>query len=88
VFVQQVYEMPESLWQRVETILESVDPAPPTNARALLNAVFYHALTDTAWDTLPAAYPPPTEVLAAVERWRSLGLFEHLAQALHVQLDE
>jgi transposase len=86
--MQPDYEMPDSLWLRIATILQSVDPDAPANARAILNAIIYHAVTDTAWDALPAVYPPPTQVLAAVERWRPLGLFARLASALRLQLDE
>jgi transposase len=80
--------MPDALWERIAAVLATVDPTPPADARALLNAVIYMAVTDASWDELPAAYPPPTAVQAAVERWRSLDLFHHIARALHLQLDE
>jgi hypothetical protein len=82
-----VYAMPDALWSRVVTILETVDPTPPAGARALLDALIYHALTDTALEALPSGYPSPREVRAAIERWRRLGLFHQLAHALHAPWD-
>ena len=86
--MQPVYRMSEALWLRIGDMLTSVDPDPPANARALLDALTYRSLTGIAWEELPAAYPPPDEVIAATARWDELGLFDRLAAALHIRLFE
>jgi hypothetical protein len=88
VALPRFYAMSDSLWARVAAILETVDPNPPAGARALLDAVIYRALTGTSWEAMPAIYPPATVVLAAAERWRSLGLFDRLEIVLPVRLSE
>jgi hypothetical protein len=74
------------LWARSVTILEAVDPTPPANARALFDAVIYLVITDTSWDALPPVYPAPNEVFLAVTRWKNLGVFTKLCDALPVLL--
>jgi hypothetical protein len=75
-------------WARVMTVIEAVDPAPPDNARALIDALIYLALTDSCWDDLPAIYPTPAQVAVAAARWRALGLFTHLESILFGDLDD
>jgi hypothetical protein len=80
--------MPDALWARVVAVLETVDPAPPANARALLEALVYLAITGCCGDDLPDIYPPAAEVEAAAARWRELGFFEGLESILLISLDE
>jgi transposase len=77
-----IYSMPEALWARVQPLLATIDPTPPANARALLEALIYPALSGGRGDDLPAAYPAAGVVAAAAARWRALGLFDHLAAVL------
>jgi transposase len=78
--------MSDGLWARTAAILQSVDPVPPPNARALLEAIIYVALTGTAWTDLPANYPPPADVTACAARWRNLGLLQRLEPILLFRL--
>src|SRR5690349_11372909 len=43
-------------------------------ARAVLLAILYHALTDTAWSSLPSWAPNESLVATTHLRWRSTGL--------------
>jgi transposase len=79
--------MSDALWTRISIVLNAVDQAPPANARALLDAMIYLALSGGDWAELPAAYPPTSEVAAGAVRWRRLGLFERLEPELPVRLD-
>jgi transposase len=79
--------MTDALWARVEVVLAAVDPAPPRNARAVLEAIIYRALSGTTWQELPAAYPAPEEVAACADRWQELGLWPRLEPVLLVRFD-
>jgi transposase len=87
LIVAQRYAMSDALWARVAAVLTAVDPAPPADARALLDAIVYRALTGATWDELPAGYPPPPDVAACAERWRALGLLKRLEPVLLLRLD-
>jgi transposase len=79
--------MSDALWTRVAPVLATVDPTPPPDARALLDAIIYRALTGIAWTELPARYPAPEHVAACAERWRALGLWPRLEPLLLFRVD-
>jgi transposase len=84
--VQALYMLSDALWARVAAILATVDPAPPANARALVDAIIFRALAGCTWDELPSAYPPPSDVAACAERWRELGFQKRLEPVLLFRL--
>jgi transposase len=75
---------------RLEALITALDqpPAPLAAAttRALVQALLYRALTDGAWDALPAWAPPATLVAATYRRWQQLGLLAQLSAELRVCL--
>jgi transposase len=79
--------MSDTQWARILAVLETVDPAPAADARALFDAIIFRALTDTAWDGLPPTYPPSADVQVAVRHWRALGVFRRLTTTLPILLD-
>jgi transposase len=85
--VPQVYTMSDALWARIAPVVATVDVSLPRDARALLDAIIYQALTGSAWSALPACYPAPERVAACAERWRGLGVLERLAPLLLLRLD-
>jgi transposase len=66
--VQPDFALSDALWARVATVLAAGDPAPPPNARALMDAIIYRVLTGVSWEALPAAYPAPEHVTACAIR--------------------
>jgi transposase len=79
--------MSEALWARIVGVLETVGSTPRANARALMDAGTDVAITDTAWDALPARYPAPSAGFLAVMRWKARGLFTQLVHALPARMD-
>ena len=80
-------QLPDRLWARVQAHLLAADPRPPAEARALVDALVYRALTGVAWSALPPGSPPLAVVRAAYARWQTLGLLDYLAEALGIRLD-
>jgi transposase len=78
--------MSDALWARVAAVLAGMNPAPPPNSRALLDALIYLTLSGSTWDDLPAAYPPAAEVAAAAARWQAAGLVPRLESVLLFRL--
>jgi transposase len=85
--VPSKFALSDTLWARVAAILATVDPTPPHNARAILEAIIYRALTGTIWQDLPAVYPSPAVVMDCAARWEQLGLWPRLEPVLLVRLD-
>jgi putative transposase len=50
--------------------------------RLLVNAIFYILRTGCAWRYLPREYPPWQTVYATVRRWRLLGVWQRVHEAL------
>jgi transposase len=85
--VPAVYTLSDGLWVRLAPVVVTVDPTPPRDTRALLEAIIYRALSGNAWSELPAHYPAPEHVAACAERWRGMGLLERLEPLLRLRLD-
>jgi putative transposase len=50
--------------------------------RLLVNAIFYTLRTGCAWLYLPREYPPWQTVYATVRRWRLMGVWQRIHEAL------
>ena len=50
--------------------------------RLLVNAIFYILRTGCAWRYLPREYPPWQTVYATVRRWRLMGVWQRIHEAL------
>src|SRR5579884_1585558 len=82
----------DARWARLWALIQEHDrpPAPYTSdeeARRLLLALLYRALTDAAWDALPNWAPPAAVVQDTYDRWYRLGLLQRLTDVLLIDLD-
>jgi transposase len=84
--VPAVYAMSDALWARIAPVVARADPLPPPDARTLLDAIIYRALTGGTWDDLPSGYPPPANVAACAAQWRQQGVLERIEVLLLILL--
>jgi transposase len=60
----------------------------PTDARSVLNALFYIVRTGCPWRFLPKDFPPFTTVQNRFYAWRDSGLWEQIVAVLVMQVRE
>src|SRR5262249_26390007 len=87
------FQFSDALWSRLWHLLREQDQPPRSyeteaQARALVMAMLYRALTGVAWADLPQGAPPPNQVRAAYQRWEEQGLLNSFSELLHVQLTD
>ncbi len=82
------FRMSDALWTRAAPLIKAIDDRPPEEARAILDAVVYRALTMVAWSALPDAYPNSADVEQAFLTWRAQEILGPLSEVLLVQIDE
>jgi putative transposase len=83
---------PSDLNDRQCAVLQPLIPKPsrrgrkPTPWRAVLNAIFYVLRSGCAWRMLPHNFPPWSTVYEWFRRWRRLGVWQKIHEALRAQL--
>jgi transposase len=79
--------VPDSLWQRVASLIGAAEPKrDPAQARLLLQALLYHSLTGAPWAATPVVDPLLAE--ATFRRWRASGLLAQMTEMLRICLDD
>ncbi len=74
----------------IEPLLPARKPRgrKPTDARAILNALFYMVRTGCPWRYLPKDFPPFTTVQNRFYAWRDSGLWEQIVGTLVMAVRE
>jgi putative transposase len=81
-------DLTDAQWERAEPLVprtKSGGPRggrPPTDARDILNALFYHLRSGEAWRMLPHDFPPWQTVYDHFRRWRMDGTWQRLHDRL------
>ncbi len=88
-----IWEIPDSLWQRIEPILKEFWPRkgtgrPPAHFRRTFNGVIFRMRTGCQWDQLPAKYGPKSTVHGWFQRWAEGGVLEKIWAVLVAECDE
>jgi transposase len=80
-------ELPESLWQRLTSLIGAAEPGcDPAQSRLLLQALLYRQLTGAPWAATPVVDPLVAE--ATYWRWWESGLLAQLTEVLRIRLDD
>jgi transposase len=83
--VSQAYQIPDQLWQEIETILPPLPPKkksgrPRRSDRTAINAIFYLLRTGGQWDALPRALGAKSTVHDRYQFWVEADVFLKLWQ--------
>jgi hypothetical protein len=85
------FQLSPARWDHVWQVLQAEDRPPlpyrdEEEARALVMAVLYRALTTSTLDDLPPGAPEAAHVRAALAHWDAVGLLARLSEVLRIQL--
>jgi putative transposase len=88
-----IWEIPDSLWERIKPILLAFWPAKPTgrkvaNWRLAINGIIFRMRTGCQWEHLPRKYGPKSTVHDWFQRWCQGGVMEQVWQALVAECEE
>ena len=76
-----LWEVPDSLWERIEPILRRLDPPKPRgrpriDPRAALDAILFRLRSGCQWNHLPDSFPDDSSVHRTFVRWSDRKVFE------------
>ena len=88
------YELTDSEWKRVKDMLPPEHPAggkrgrpAKCDNRTALNGMLWIARGGAPWRELPERYGPWQTVYSRFRKWRDMGVFEAVFQALSIDAD-
>lgn len=71
----------EAVWQRLAACLPPAKRRGRPYAhdrRVILEAIVYVMQTGCTWQSLPTRFPPWQTVYAQFDRWRKVGIWDHI----------
>ena len=76
-----IWEVSDELWTIIQTILDELDPAPPTgrpriDQRAALNGIIYQMRSGVQWNQLPEKFGDDSSVHRTFQRWVEKGVLQ------------
>jgi putative transposase len=82
-----LWEVPDDLWERIQTLLDQYDPAKSTgrdreDARQILDGLIFRFRTGCQWNHIPRVYGEDSTIHRTFQRWVALGLFEKILALL------
>ena len=88
------YELTESEWNRIKDLLPPEHPKEGTRGRpakcdnrSAMNGILWIARGGAPWRELPERYGPWQTVYSRFRKWRDMGIFEAIFQALSIDAD-
>jgi transposase len=60
---------------------------PPSDPRVMLNGILWILRTGSPWRDLPERFGPWQTVYDHFAKWRALGAYDRILEALHIRLD-
>lgn len=87
------WRMPDALWEQIVPFLPPEPPHPRggrpwTDARAMMDGIFYVGRTGCQWKALPRCFGAPSTVHDRYQCWCEAGVFARLWQAGLLAFDE
>jgi len=79
-------EMPDSLWEKIEPILEPfkrkrLGGSPPLSFRNIMNGILFRLKTGCQWSMIPACYGSKSAIHEHYRHWVRRGVFDEIFQA-------
>lgn len=78
-----IWQIPDTLWDRIEPVLVELDPPKPTgrpriDPREALDAILYQLRTGCQWNHLPSELPDDSSVHRTFQRWIDRRVFDRV----------
>ena len=91
--METIWEIPDGLWEKIEPVLLTADPAKDTgrkrvDQRRVLNAIIFKLRSGCPWNRLPKELGDDSTIHRALQRWLSLDVFEQVWPILAEEWDE
>jgi putative transposase len=88
-----IWEVPDTLWERVLPILQEFWPAKATGRhhadwRKALNGILFRMRSGCQWEQLPRKFGPKSTVHDCFQRWNAGGIMQRLWAELATACDE
>ena len=77
-------------WEVIQPILPkraAKTGRPPSDPRLMLNGILWILRTGSPWRDLPERFGPWQTVYDHFAKWRALGAYDRILEALHIRLD-
>jgi transposase len=76
-------ELSDFEWAVIQPLLPNKPRGvPPAHDRKVLNGIFWRLRTGSPWADIPERYGPPTTCYNCFVRWRTLGAWDRLFEAV------
>lgn len=77
------YDLTEFEWKAIQPLLPNKPRGVPrVDDRRVLNGIFHHLRSGSPWADLPERYGPYTTVYNRFNRWRKVGVWDRLMNAV------
>jgi transposase len=84
------HEVTDEQWELIQPILPkrtAKTGRPPSDPRLMLNGILWILRTGSPWRDLPERFGPWQTVYDHFAKWRALGAYDRILEALHIRLD-
>ena len=84
------HEVTDEQWEVIQAILPkrtAKTGRPPSDPRLMLNGILWILRTGSPWRDLPERFGPWQTVYDHFAKWRALGAYDRILEALHIRLD-
>jgi transposase len=84
------HELTDQQWNLIQPILPkrtAKTGRPPSDPRWMLNGILWILRTGSPWRDLPERFGPWQTVYDHFAKWRALGAYDRILEALHIRLD-
>ena len=84
------HEVTDAQWEVIQRILPkrtAKTGRPPSDPRLMLNGILWILRTGSPWRDLPERFGPWQTVYDHFAKWRALGAYDRILEALHIRLD-
>jgi putative transposase len=78
-----IWEVPDELWKRRESLILEMDPPketgrPRVNPRNVVDAIIFRIRTGCQWTHIPRVYGDDSTIHRTFQHWVDVGLFPHI----------
>jgi len=84
------HEVTDEQWEVIQPILPkrtAKTGRPPSDPRLMVNGILWILRTGSPWRDLPERFGPWQTVYDHFAKWRALGAYNRILEALHIRLD-